>query len=125
MSGSTAVGCPGERHALAVVLAGLALNAAVRTGFTPLAHLPAAAMALMTGTGLVGAAMPPSSPGLLIGAWAGGLATCGPGPRCGSAPPGRRGPRHAAPGAPPPPQAGDGLPAPAAEPAAGRVCGAG
>jgi DHA1 family inner membrane transport protein len=58
--GNTIVGRLADRHALAVLLCGLALNLVFLTGFALFAHVGAAAVACMLGIGLVGVTMNPA-----------------------------------------------------------------
>ncbi len=58
--GNTIVGRLADRHALAVLLCGLALNLVFLTGFALFAHSGAAAVACMLGIGLVGVTMNPA-----------------------------------------------------------------
>ena len=58
--GNTVVGRLADRHAVPVVLAGLVLNLLFLAGFALLAHVPAAAVPLMLGIGLVGVTMNPA-----------------------------------------------------------------
>jgi predicted MFS family arabinose efflux permease len=58
--GNMIVGRLADRHALAVLLAGLVLNLVFLTGFALFAHVSAAAVACMLGIGLVGVTMNPA-----------------------------------------------------------------
>jgi DHA1 family inner membrane transport protein len=58
--GNTIVGRLADRHALGVLLCGLALNLVFLTGFALFAHVGAAAVACMLGIGLVGVTMNPA-----------------------------------------------------------------
>jgi DHA1 family inner membrane transport protein len=58
--GNTVVGRLADRHALAVLLGGLALNLVFLTGFALFAHVGAAALVCMLGIGLVGVTMNPA-----------------------------------------------------------------
>ncbi|APY89525.1 MFS transporter [Streptomyces alfalfae] len=58
--GNTVVGRFADRRTLPVLLIGLALNLAFLVGFALFAHLPVAAVPLMTGIGLVGVTMNPA-----------------------------------------------------------------
>jgi MFS transporter, DHA1 family, inner membrane transport protein len=58
--GNTVVGRLADRHALAVLLCGLALNLAFLTGFALFTHVSTAALVSMLGIGLVGVTMNPA-----------------------------------------------------------------
>jgi DHA1 family inner membrane transport protein len=58
--GNTIVGRLADRHALTVLLCGLALNLAFLAGFALFAHVGAAAVVCMLGVGLVGVTMNPA-----------------------------------------------------------------
>jgi predicted MFS family arabinose efflux permease len=58
--GNTVVGRFADRHALAVLLCGLALNLVFLTGFALFAHVGVAAVVCMLGIGLVGVTMNPA-----------------------------------------------------------------
>jgi len=58
--GNTVVGRLADRHALPVLLCGLALNLVFLTGFALFAHVGAAAVACLLGIGLVGVTMNPA-----------------------------------------------------------------
>jgi MFS transporter, DHA1 family, inner membrane transport protein len=58
--GNTIVGRLADRHALSVLLCGLALNLLFLAGFALFAHVSAAAVACMLGIGLVGVTMNPA-----------------------------------------------------------------
>ncbi|CAM05117.1 putative MFS family arabinose efflux permease [Saccharopolyspora erythraea NRRL 2338] len=102
--GNTAVGRLADRHATAVLLAGLVLNLGFLTAFALLAHLSVPAVVAMLGIGLVGVTMNPAmitrvqragnarplvntvhssfiTLGVIIGSWGGGLAIDGYGLR--------------------------------------------
>ncbi|WP_369216303.1 MFS transporter [Streptomyces flavofungini] len=58
--GNTVVGRFADRRTIPVLVTGLALNLVFLTGFALFAHLPVAAVVLMTGIGLVGVTMNPA-----------------------------------------------------------------
>ncbi|WP_327675988.1 MFS transporter [Kitasatospora sp. NBC_00458] len=58
--GNTVVGRFADRHAVPVLVLGLALNAAFLAGFALFAHLPVPAVAFLLGVGLVGVTMNPA-----------------------------------------------------------------
>jgi MFS transporter, DHA1 family, inner membrane transport protein len=58
--GNTVVGRLADRHALAVLLCGLALNLVFLTGFALFTHVSATALVCMLGIGLVGVTMNPA-----------------------------------------------------------------
>ncbi|MGW1071405.1 MFS transporter [Streptomyces sp. NPDC002537] len=60
VAGNTVVGRLADRHALGVLLCGLALNLLFLVGFALLAHLPAPAVVCVLGIGLVGVTMNPA-----------------------------------------------------------------
>ncbi|QUH04421.1 MFS transporter [Saccharopolyspora erythraea] len=95
--GNTVVGRLADRHAIAVLLAGLVLNLGFLTAFALLAHLSVLAVVAMLGIGLVGVTMNPAmitrvqragnarplvntvhssfiTLGVIIGSWGGGVA---------------------------------------------------
>ncbi|NUW44623.1 MFS transporter [Nonomuraea rhodomycinica] len=60
VAGNHVVGRLADRHTIAVLVCGLALNAAFLAGFALLAHVNVAAVAFMLGVGLVGVTMNPA-----------------------------------------------------------------